>query len=71
MLSRKDFKTFKKTYNSVIMKKNAKSEANRQIESMAKNKLLSILHLASLVSGSEVQLSDLLRYILIVELIYF
>lgn len=61
MFSKKNFKAYKTSIKSREHRIRANDLAKKNIRFMAKNKLLSIIHLALLMMGSEIQLSDLLR----------
>ncbi|KAK6637488.1 hypothetical protein RUM44_007905 [Polyplax serrata] len=63
MFSKKNFKAYKTSIKSREHRIRANDLAKKNIRFMAKNKLLSIIHLALLMMGSEIQLSDLLRLI--------
>ena len=57
-----EYVLYKQSLKSNRDKINAKGQSKNSIKSMGKNKLLSILHLALLMSKSQIQLCDLFRY---------
>lgn len=61
MFSKKDYKIYKSAFKSQKLKLTTSDWAKKNVQCLAKNKLLSIIHLGLLMIGSEIQLSDLLR----------